>query len=98
MLRRHILKLSGDETRLIQRGGSGDETSIPPLTFCMVVTEGLLPHVTKPDGSFATTVDKLVAFERVEGSCCDHLCQFLHVGRFDVHNVCKASQGGRQHN
>ena len=69
----------------------------PQLTFCMVITEGLLPHVTKPDGSFATTVDKFIAFDRVEGCCCYHLCQFLHVGRLDVHNVCKASQGGRQH-
>ena len=53
----------------------------------MLVTERLLPHVAEPDGALAAAVDELVAVDGVELGRRDDLCQLLHVGRLDVHNV-----------
>ena len=53
----------------------------------MLVTECLLPHVTEANGALAATVYEHVAAGRVELRGCDHLRQFLHVGRLDIHNV-----------
>lgn len=57
------------------------------LTLGVAVTEGGGAHVTQPDGAFAAAVDKGVAVVRVELSGSDHLCQLLHVGWLDVHDV-----------
>ena len=65
--------------------------NIPPsptkLTLSMLVAESLLPHVTEANGALAATVYEHVAAGRVELCGCDHLCQFLHVGWLDVHDV-----------
>lgn len=53
----------------------------------MAVTEGGGAHVAQPDGAFAAAVDKSVAVVWVELSGSDHLCQLLHVGWLDVHDV-----------
>lgn len=64
----------------LHRAGAG-------LTLGVAVTERGGSHVTQPDGAFAAAVDEGVAVVRVELSSRDHLCQLLHVGWFDVHNV-----------
>lgn len=57
------------------------------LTLGVAVTERGGAHVAQPDGAFAAAVHKGVAVVRVELSGSDHLCQLLHVGRLDVHDV-----------
>ena len=64
--------------------------SLPPsskLTFCVLITQSLLPHVAKSDGAFAAAVDEEVATAGVELRGRNDLCQLLHVGRLDVHNI-----------
>lgn len=59
------------------------------LTFCVPVTEGRGSHVTEAQGPLAAAVHKQVAVLRVKLCCCYHLRQVLHVGGFDVYNVCE---------
>lgn len=59
-----------------------------PLTFRMSITEGWRTHVTEPYSSFATAVDKHITMMGVELCCSYHLCQFLHVSRLNIYNVC----------
>lgn len=61
--------------------------SVGLLTFGVFVAQRCLSHVTEAQGAFAAAVDKQVTVVGVKFSCCDHLCQILHVGWFDVHNV-----------
>lgn len=61
------------------------------LTLGVSIAQGRGAHVTQSDGPFAAAVDKHIALVRVELGCGDHLCQLLHVRRFDVHDVCKAA-------
>lgn len=58
------------------------------LTFGVSVTQRRLPHVTESQGAFAAAVDKKVTVVGVELRRCDHLGQILHVGWFNVHDVC----------
>lgn len=53
----------------------------------MTITEGSLSHVTEPYGSFTAGVDEYVAVVRMKLCCSNHLCELLHVGRFDVYYV-----------
>lgn len=55
----------------------------------MFVTQRGFPHVTEAQRAFTAAVHKQVAVMRVELSRRYHLRQILHVGRFDVHNVCE---------
>lgn len=57
------------------------------LTFGVLVTERRCPHVTQANGPLAAAVDEGVAVLRVELGGCDHLCQLLHIGWFNVHNI-----------
>lgn len=57
------------------------------LTFGVFVAQRCLSHVTQAQGAFAAAVDKQVTVVRVKLSRCDHLCQILHVGWLDVHDV-----------
>lgn len=61
------------------------------FTFGVLIAQGGFSHITQFDGALARTVHKDVALLRMEFSSCNHLGQFLHVGRFDVHNVCRAT-------
>ena len=42
-------------------------------TFCMLVAERLSPHVTKPDGTLAAAVHKVIAVLGMELCCCNNL-------------------------
>lgn len=53
----------------------------------MTITEGCLPHVTKPYGSFTARVHEHIAVMWVKLCCRDHLRQLLHVGGFDIYYV-----------
>ena len=53
----------------------------------MCITERRLPHVAQPYRSFTGWVYEEITFFRVEFAGSDDFCQFLHVGRFDVHDV-----------
>lgn len=74
-------------------GESASKASLPkkrgrmPLTFCVCIAQGLLPHVAQSDRAFAAAVHKLVAAYGVEDGGRDHFGQLLHVGGFDVHHV-----------
>lgn len=57
------------------------------LTFAVPVTQGRRPHVTQPDRPFAAAVHEAVAVVRVELGRRDHLCELLHVGRLNVHDI-----------
>lgn len=57
------------------------------LTFGVSVTEGGGSHVTEAQGALAAAVHEQVAVMGVELRRRYHLCQVLHVGWFDVHNV-----------
>lgn len=57
------------------------------LTFAVFVTEGSLSHVTQADRTFAAAVGEGVTLLRMELRRGDHLCQILHVGWLNVHNV-----------
>lgn len=57
------------------------------LTLGMLIAKGRFTHVAEFDGSFAATVHKEVAVDRVEFSRSDDLSQLLHIYRLDVHNV-----------
>lgn len=57
------------------------------LTFGVPVTERRCPHVAEPQRAFAAAVHKQMAVLWVELCCRDHLCQVLHVGWLNVHNV-----------
>ena len=60
------------------------------LTFGVLVTKCWSPHVTQTNGSFAAAVDEGVTLMRMELGRRDHLCQLLHVGRFNVNNIWRA--------
>lgn len=70
----------------------GQGTS-PPGPLCWVltlgvpVTQGGCPHVAQPDCPLAAAVYKGVAVMGVELGCRDHLCELLHVGWLDVHDI-----------
>lgn len=57
------------------------------LTLGVPVTQCGCTHVTQPDCPLAAAVYKGVAVVGVELSCCDHLCELLHVGWLDVHDI-----------
>lgn len=66
---------------------NNDEKFCKKLTFGVFVAECRGSHVTEAQGALAAAVHKQVAVVRVELCCCYHLCQILHVGWFDVHDV-----------
>lgn len=57
------------------------------LTFRVLVTQCCFSHVTEAQRAFAAAIDKQVTVVGMKLSRCDHLCQILHVGWLDVHNV-----------
>lgn len=57
------------------------------LTLGVPITQGGCPHVTQPDCPLAAAVYKGVAVMGVELGCRDHLCELLHVGWLDVHDI-----------
>lgn len=57
------------------------------LTLGMLVAKSALAHVGQLDSSLGAGVHEPVAADRVELGCCDDLGKFLHIGRFDIHNV-----------
>lgn len=59
------------------------------LTFGVPVAEGRGSHVTEAQGPLAAAVHEQVAVLRVKLCCRYHLRQVLHVGGFDVYNVCE---------
>ena len=63
--------------------GSGEREH----TFCMLVAERTLSHVSQLDGSLGAGIHEPVTAHGVEFSCCDDLGELLHVGRLDVYNV-----------
>ena len=56
-------------------------------TFCVVVAEGGFAHVGEFDCAFAGAVGKVIAMYGMEFSSCNHLCQLLHIHRFNIHDV-----------
>lgn len=57
------------------------------LTLGVPVTQRRCTHVTQPDCPLAAAVYEGVAVVGVELSCSDHLCELLHVGWLDVHDI-----------
>lgn len=57
------------------------------LTLGVPVTQRGRTHVTQPDCPLAAAVYKGVAVVGVELGCRDHLCELLHVGWLDVHDI-----------
>lgn len=57
------------------------------LTFRVLVTQCCFSHVTEAQRAFTAAIDKQVTVVGMKLSRCDHLCQILHVGWLDVHNV-----------
>ena len=53
----------------------------------MVVAEGGFAHVGEFDCAFAGAVGKVIAMYGMEFSSCNHLCQLLHIHRFNIHDV-----------
>lgn len=57
------------------------------LTFGVLVAQRCFSHVTETQGAFAAAVDEQVTVVGVKLGRCDHFCQILHVGWFDINNV-----------
>jgi hypothetical protein len=58
--------------------------------FGMFITEGCSTHVTHPNASFTTAVNKRVAVRWMKFSRCDDFTQVVHVNRLEVHlTICK---------
>lgn len=57
------------------------------LTFAVFVAERRLSHVTQADRTLAAAVGEGVTLLGMKLRGGDHLCQVLHVGRLNVHNV-----------
>lgn len=53
----------------------------------MLITESTLPHIGQLDGTLGARIHEPVAALGVKLGSGDHLGQFLHVSRFDVHDV-----------
>lgn len=66
---------------------SPSQLSAGLLTFGVFVAQRCFSHVTEAQGAFAAAIDKQVTVVGVKLSRCDHLCQILHVGWFDVNDV-----------
>lgn len=60
---------------------------VPTLTLGVPVTQGRGPHVAQPDCPLAAAVYKGVAVVGVELGRRNHLCELLHVGWLDVHDI-----------
>lgn len=56
-------------------------------TFVVCIAQGPLSHIRKLDGSLGAGIHKPITTCRVELSSRNHLCQLLHVCRFDINNV-----------
>lgn len=53
----------------------------------MLIAESPLAHISQLDSSLGAGVHEPVTADRVKLGCCNDLGEFLHVGRFDIHNV-----------
>lgn len=56
-------------------------------TLYMFVTECSLTHIGKLDGALGAGVHKLIATDGVKFGCGDDLGEFLHICRFDIHDI-----------
>ena len=54
----------------------------------MLITQRRITHISKLNRSFAAAVHEYITRDWMEFGRRDDLDQLLHVGRFDINNVC----------
>ena len=65
----------------------GTKVDLGRLTFGVLITQSILPHVCKLDCALRTGIHEPVAALRMEFGGGDDFSEFLHISRLDVHDV-----------